>query len=481
MNLRTQAGTSLCSFKGIASSRRLLAFGVLFLAGFAVVFVIEAAHRIEAQGLRLVAGADPIKVFSLMMAGSVALLVLLRYPEVTLAIFFLVGLVKGDPRLASAPMDLTLAVGGVLIITVCYRLFVGKQPLKLPTEYFLYLPLLIMMVLSLTYTPDFSGGVEKILRFVCLTSIGILSPFVLLDERSKIVRFFVTLAAGGLLVAIQSMSKLGGEDRLVSPSGLNTELGAASAVALIIIWGLIFPNWSFVKRLVLYPALGVLAVALVGSGGRFANVSAVICILVGALLCRKLFGDMVIAGILGLFALPFITIPEASLEYLSSLARPTGAMGTRNDLLALGVQIFSEHPLIGVGISGFRARSPNPLTYNYPHNLFLELGSEMGILAGLVFLLLAFSAFREAIRQLRDPMQRGNPLVHTIFLLLIYVFLDAMVSGDINDLRFMWFIFGLPFLLRELDSVPRVWKIPAEALARTSPSQLSPRVVISQP
>jgi hypothetical protein len=39
-----------------------------------------------------------------------------------------------------------------------------------------------------------------------------------------------------------------------------------------------------------------------------------------------------------------------------------------------------------------------------------------------------------------------------VFLLLIYVFLDAMVSGDINDLRFMWFVFGLPFVLRNLES-----------------------------
>ena len=102
-------------------------------------------------------------------------------------------------------------------------------------------------------------------------------------------------------------------------------------------------------------------------------------------------------------------------------------------------------------MDGFRFLSPNPLTYNYPHNLFLEIGSEMGIFAACAFLLLAFFSFREIIRQLSIPSHRENPLVPTVFLLLIYVFLDAMVSGDINDLRFMWFIFGLPFVLRGLD------------------------------
>jgi hypothetical protein len=45
--------------------------------------------------------------------------------------------------------------------------------------------------------------------------------------------------------------------------------------------------------------------------------------------------------------------------------------------------------------------------------------------------------------------------VPTVFLLLIYVFLDAMVSGDINDLRLMWFIFGVPFVLRNLELTSR--------------------------
>jgi len=248
------------------------------------------------------------------------------------------------------------------------------------------------------------------------------------------------------------MTMLGGEERMVSPSGLNTELGAASAVAMILIWGFLFPRLSLGRRILLYPVLGLLGIALIGSGGRFANVSAVVCILLGAFLCSRLFWDILIAGALGIVALPFIWIPQASVDYLQSLWHPTQAMGTRNDLMWLGVRMFSEHPILGVGAQGFRYLSPNPLTYNYPHNLILELGSEMGILAAVAFLAIAFCAFREAIRQLRDPLLRANPLVSTVLLLLIYVFLDAMVSGDINDLRFMWFVFSLPFVLRHLTA-----------------------------
>jgi O-antigen ligase len=382
--------------------------------------------------------------------------------------------VKGDPRLSATPVDLTILIGAVVVAGVGYRLFLKGHTLRLPQEYVLYLPLLAMMVLSLVYTPDLDAGMDKCLRFLCLTSIGIVSPFVLFDEERKMRRFFVTLAIGGLLLALNSLPMLGGTERLVSPSGLNTELGAASAVSMIVIWALLFPRWPFWARALSYPVLGVLAVALIGSGGRFANASAVICLVIGTLLCRKLWSDVVIAGALALLALPLIWIPQASFEYLGSLMRPEQAMGTRNDLMWLGVRMFANHPIFGVGVDGFRFLSPNPLTYNYPHNLFLELGSEMGFLAAFAFLALACCSFREILRQLSDSTLRRNPLVPTTFLLLIYAFLDAMVSGDINDLRFMWFVFGLPFVLRGFEMTVRVVnRVPEGALfpetAVTSP------------
>jgi O-antigen ligase len=425
---------------------------LLFLGGFAMVFVADFADRVERQGLQILSGLGPVKAVAIVIGGLGALYLLVRHAEITLALFFLIGLIKGDERLASTPVDLTVAVGAAVLLGVCARLIVSKQELALPREYLLYLPLLGMMVLSLAYTPDLAGGVDKTLRFLCLTSIGIISPFVLFDSEKKLKNFFLAMALGGLVIAINSLAMLGGSDRLVSPSGLNTELGAASAISLIVIWSLWFPEWPFIKRAIFYPVLGVLGVALIGSGGRFANVSAVLCLVLGTLFCRKLFTDVAVIGGVGALLLPLIWIPQASFDYLHSLMHPPQAMGTRSDLMALGVKMFSEHPFFGVGIQGFRFLSPNPLTYNYPHNLILELGSELGLFAALSFLAMAVCALGEIWRQLRDPNKSENSPVLTVFLLLIFVFLDAMVSGDINDLRFMWFVFGLPYVLRTLQA-----------------------------
>lgn len=429
---------------------RALAFATMLAAGFAITLTVDEVHHSEMRGLQILASMSLVKVFGILIIGTILLVLLIKYAEVTLAFFFLVGLFKGDPRLSSTPVDLTIVVGALVALAVVLRLIINRQALSLPTEYFLYLPLICLMVLSLFYTPDFSAGLEKTLRFVFLTGLGIVAPFLLFDSPIKISRFMITMLGGGILLAVNSLFMLGGQERLVSPSGLNTELGSACAVGIVVIWGLLFPGWSFFKRLLLYPVLGLLVVGMIGSGGRLANASAVICVIISIFFCRKLFRDALVMGGMGLLALPFVFIPDASYEYLRSLAHPPEAMGTRSGLMELGISLMGEHPLLGVGIQGYRYHTPNPVTYNFPHNIFLELGSEMGALAAVIFLGILIYSFREIAKQLTNPVTKHDPLVHTVFLLMIFVFLDSMVSGDINDLRFMWFVLGLPYVLRAL-------------------------------
>jgi len=445
---------SQVSIRPWSSRLQYAVLGILFLSGFAVAILGAALRPAEVSALHLLGSMALAKSFCILLGGIAIAFLLIRHAEITLALFFLVGLVKGDPSLAESPVDLTVMTAAIIGVSAAWKLLASGKRIELPKEYFFYLPLLSMMCISLAYTPNVPAGAVKALRFICLTGIGIVGPFIFFDTTKKIRRFFYVLVIGGIALAINSLSMLGNGKRFVAPSGLNTELGAASAVALILIWALIFPRIGFLWRVLFYPVLGVLVIALLGSGGRFANVSAALCIFLAAILCKPLLKDIAIMCGVAVIALPMFWIPSASYQYLDSLRHPALAMGTRSDLMALGVKVFSEHPLLGVGVDGFRFVSPNPITYNFPHNIVLELGAEMGIIAALSFVLIAFTSFRESIRQLSVQATPDAALVRTVFLLLIYVLLDSMISGDINDLRFMWFVFSLPFVLRILLSHP---------------------------
>jgi hypothetical protein len=304
---------------------RLLKLAIVLFcvfASFALTIAVPFVTRITPRIQRLFASTQLIYLLlgAVVVAGVAYLL--LRHAEIAVAIFYVIGFFKGDSRLESSPVDLTVTVALLMILAIALRLAFTEQELKLPSAFLWYLPILFLMFMSLSYTPSLGAGLDKTLRFVFLTLLGALSPFVLVNSRAKLERFLATLVIGAILMSINSFFMLGGEDRLVAPSGETTALGFSAGLALIVIWTLWFPRLGLGYRILLYPVVGVLAVALVGSGGRLANVATVVCLALSVLFCRRLAVDLAIIGGCGAAALPFVNIPAASLQYLASLARP---------------------------------------------------------------------------------------------------------------------------------------------------------------
>ena len=440
--------------KSAEQLRRLkwIVAGLAIALSFAVAMFVPLLSKVQSRAAQLLA-THAIYVPFLLIGGVAALLFFLKFPEIAVSLFYVVGFFKGDPRLDATPVDLTVTVAVIMLLAMGVRLFFTDSTLHLPRDFVFYVPLLALMFISLTYTPNFAAGLDKTLRFIFLTLMGAISPFLLVDTPEKIRRFLVGLVLGGILMSVNSFFMLGGEDRLTAPSGETTALGFSAGLALVIIWALWFPRMSLFRRIMLYPFIAVLMVALVGSGGRFANVGTAVCIGLSILFYRKLVVDLAIMLGAGIAALPFVRIPTASLDYLASLAHPHQAFGTRTDLMFFGLQTFLDHPLFGVGIQGYRYVTPNPLTYNFPHNLLLELGAELGIFAIITFLALVLCSYRAMFRVLRDAYSENAPIYRTVFLMLILTCMDASVSGEMNNDRLLFFMLSMPFVLERI-----VWK-----------------------
>jgi O-antigen ligase len=459
---------------------RFLKFVVLIfciMASFALTMAVPFITRIGPKIYRAFAATQ--LAYLLLAAAVIAVVgcLLLRHAEIAVAIFYVVGFFKGDARLESSPVDLTVSVAVLMIVAIVIRLAFTGQDLQLPRAFLWYLPILFLMFMSLSYTPSLAAGLDKTLRFVFLTLLGAVSPFVLVNSRVKLERFLATLVVGAILMSINSFFMLGGEDRLVAPSGETTALGFCAGLALIVIWTLWFPKLSLPRRILFYPLIGVLAVALVGSGGRLANVATAVCLGLSILFCRRLVVDFGIIMGCGIAALPFVNIPAASLQYLASLTRPHDAFGTRTDLMRFGLQTFLDHPLLGVGVQGYRYVTPNPLTYNFPHNLLLELGAELGVFAVVAFLIFAVCSFRALFQLLRERNIPYLALERTVLSLLVLGALDVSVSGEMNNDRLFFFLLSLPFVLREFTSretLPESFHSETHSLAGTGEAAAAP-------
>jgi O-antigen ligase len=83
----------------------------------------------------------------------------------------------------------------------------------------------------------------------------------------------------------------------------------------------------------------------------------------------------------------------------------------------------------------------------YPHNLFFEIATEFGIISLLFFLIyLLHSTYLSFKINLLNKFQTGNMMFYTF----VFLFLNSMISGDLNDARLL-FVFIPLMLVKEIE------------------------------
>jgi O-antigen ligase len=405
------------------------------------------------------------------MAGLAALLL---YPEFALALYVVIGDVKGDDRVASLlPVDLTIVLGAVLVAGIALNFLRRKQTVPMPSVYFLFLALLALMAASLAYTPVFDAGLEKLGRFLTVTGIVIVAPFFVLGAPQAMKRFLIAFSVAAFAICAYSLTSLGGSERLATPSSNTIGLGHIACALIILIWFALVPRFTFPGRMITYLLLIVPGVALIGSGSRGPAIALGFVILISLFFYRRLLLDLACLAVIGLVGLPLLHIPASALEYMGSLIRSrsmTGLLSFRGELLDYGWKLLQHHPLIGVGLQGYRFHSLNAAVYNWPHNIFLEMACELGIPAGLLVCAIFSCALREAFRQLKNCLCPCCTLSHVTAALLVIGIINAMNTGDINSDRSTWLFVSLVFVVRGYAShAPQPAALPIAA-ARPVPA-----------
>jgi O-antigen ligase len=384
--------------------------------------------------------------------GLAAVCVFLLYPELALAAYVVVGDVKGNESVASlVPIDLTVALGVLLLAGIALNLLRKRRPLPLPSTYFLFVALVIIMAASLVYTPAFAAGLDKLGRFLTVTGIVIVAPFFVLNSSAAMKRFLIGFGVATLAICAWSLSDLGSNHRLVSPSDNTIGLGHIACALFVLVWVGIVSRYSFPRSTLAYPLLAIAAVALVGSASRGSVIACALVVMISVAWNRRLLLDIVYLAAVSFGAIPFIGIPGSSISYLGTLIRSHSLgnlLNFRADLLKYGWALLQQHPLVGAGLAGFRYLSPNPTLYKWPHNIFLEIACELGIPAVLLALAIFGSAIREALCQVRDRFTPYSSLSQVTAALLLVGIVNAVNTGNINSDRSTWLFVSLVFVVR---------------------------------
>lgn len=152
-----------------------------------------------------------------------------------------------------------------------------------------------------------------------------------------------------------------------------------------------------------------------------------------------LLKKLLVIGLLVVLAIilkPYIidVIPEISIDKLQDTEA-----SSRTLLWTDSWNIFLNN-MEGVGFGGYNQASIEAQSMNlyYPHNIILEYLVEMGLFGGLLFVVgLALVVMNHR------PKFFKSDLYTLVFVLLVYAFIQAQVSGSINGNRFLFLFIAI--------------------------------------
>jgi O-antigen ligase len=378
--------------------------------------------------------------------------------EVAFLLFIFAGRYKGDPRLSWVPVDITLLflllsfAAAIWIILVPAKLRLFRPGLVVTFGLLLFLA---WMVVSAAWTPSRVYGTRKAMELATLCLWAGLGPALIISPSAVRFRrfcyaamiFAATLAAEGLYNYMLVGVVYGDTDNYL---GLGRVAGFASAVVLA---GLSSRNpWR--RNLLLWLLLALLAFVLWTAGGRgpfFAFLATVLVMLLGMVrLSAGTVRRRVAMSFLGLLIGVGIVVASVGPES-RTLARLTvlfthetggGSAGERLIFYKGAIDIASTAPLMGHGVGSWPVMMGFGDVLSYPHNIFLEILAEGGVI-GLLLFLLAVSIGLWHLFSNRAVSVFSDPVRLTVLLMFVNTFMNAQFSGDLSANRLLWCTIGL--------------------------------------
>ena len=418
--------------------KALIGISVLALCGLLLVFT------------------DSWTVLRLMM-GFAALWFLLRRPELALAIQFngvalyLYVIYKLQVETSTVGTGTFYGVMALAYLAGGWHLAMGRRFLKFNGIDGLFILLYSLFFVSYVM---FSQDNLEAYRKVYYAPLLVIAPYFglqLLSSSDQVRRFFNYCASLAVIMVLPSFYEL-----LANPLYLDygrfsififagkgdnpIQFGIAFAMLLMV---LLF-HIAEQRKIKLWHIVLILPAVylLVRSGARGPLISFVVVLVtyvvwLSGMHIRRRW--LMICGVGTLLVAALVLVPSNTFDMYQALVDPSiassrdpsaNSIQERIILMDLAIKEFLEHPLFGVGTGNSSGG------IGYPHNAWVEVAAEFGIVGLLIFTTLCVVVIATALKYLRGARQgRNDWLMNLAFAFFIFAWVEALFSaymgGDI--------------------------------------------------
>jgi O-antigen ligase len=146
-----------------------------------------------------------------------------------------------------------------------------------------------------------------------------------------------------------------------------------------------------------------------------------------------------------IIAIIFNYLPEKTYSRYIQLLHGEGTVANRLSHYRVGIELFKENPLWGIGFGQFGKYSIFKDSLFYPHNMLLQLLCEFGIIGFSIFILILWwvlsKFFKIYFKSKLDHYSKN--IVCFVVVLFIFNFIESLFSGRVGDNFYLMISLGL--------------------------------------
>jgi O-antigen ligase len=430
------------------------------------------------------------------LAGGVFLAFLLVYPWIIVPLLVATTVLDITGQLLKETAIGIPLTGFHLALGLMFLALLGNTCLRRRTlfpEFELKGPLLLLlgvMALSLTYSPNQPEATIGFMRTLVL-GLFLYGAQVLIESRGAVhivvVSMALALIGGSILAVVQIATEqfflpasfviaVGANAPRATGTFHNPNTFGTFLMAGVVFLSAILLNYQmpFWKRILFLVSLAFGLAGLIATFSRSNWLAAIVGLMVPLYLARKLrylFITLAVAALLILAIKEFVPFAEhIFLRFLSifTFVEEFGQAGRESGsariyFLIAGLEMFLDHPLLGVGWRGFPVLFeqykpidfPNWVPTRESHTLFANMLAELGLLG---FLASVWIVWRTLSRGFAGLRTMEDPYLRAVLIGLLSMFIAFQVSlsftADFSN-NFLWFFTGMVFAVLRLGKSSR--------------------------
>ena len=319
------------------------------------------------------------------------------------------------------------------------------------------------VALSFLWTRAPGYGGSKLVSFLTVGTLCLVTPFIVMIEESDLRHFTLSAVALSFVLGLSRIAGVSQGNYAAHYQPVHIGIGQliGMAILLILYRGMFEKRW--IKNL-LFLSLPVLAAGLIAAETRDALFSLMIVLLGGVFIRPRRLGNLtplIALGGCATIMIALLVVPgqwikgyaaqrfrEKSVEVVQMVEGTSTAKGSGGRRLVFynaALEGFAEKPLLGWGVGGWETyywHNDQQDPPEYPHFELLEISVEEGLFGLIPFVIFVIIGLRAATKAFYEISGRYS----FILPVLAYCLLLTTASGDIDDNRFVWLWCGMAFM-----------------------------------